>query len=141
MKARLLPLLALMLAGGCTPAVTTYSPLVDDVQGEWGQLVLTKDENHCLPIALGHKTPWSFRAVGLAAGSGAAQNLTTAAVSLPAAPVVLGAGAAGGAGAEIATELGLRDPTQIRILVKCLDARSRKSGAYSVIDPAGQEGP
>lgn len=131
--------LAALALCACTPMAATYEVDVIDVQGEWGQLMLQKDEAFCRRHALAHKPPISARAIGNAGAQGGLANASpaaaAAAASPPSAVAIVVAGAAGGAGQEGLAELGLNDPQQVKILARCVDARGKRSSAYSVTDP------
>lgn len=124
--------LACALLSGCVSPVEDYAPDVIDITDP---AKLAADEIFCRAHALAYKPPFNLQSIGLAAGQGASQNATAAAVSPATAPLVLGAGAAGGASGQLLSLVGLRGPEQIKIFVRCLEARGRKSGAYTVTDP------
>lgn len=119
--------IALLLLSGCG-GVAEYNPYIVDISQPQ---TLVDDKRDCLGYALGYKPGLNGSAISSAAAQGAASNLAGAAVS-PLVPVL---GAAGGAGGEFLTEMGLLTTAQRRVFLICLSHRGERSRAYNVIDP------
>jgi hypothetical protein len=123
--------LPLFLAG-CVifPSPDTYEPLTAEVTDAAQYEV---DLASCHAVAHNYKPGLNGGAVARAAISGAANN--TAYAVLPPIGLVPLAGAAGGAVGASFTGLGINGEKTIKVLVKCLEERTRRDKSAIVVDP------
>ncbi len=119
--------LASSLLVACIP-LENFKPLVIDVTD---QSALDRDSRQCLQVAEGYKPGLDVGQIASATAQGASGNLANAVIN----PLVPAFGAAGGAATATLQGFGLLDASQKRVLLRCLEHRGMKSGAYNLVDP------
>ena len=120
-------IIAGLLLSGCT-TVSTFTPYTPVIHN---QRQYALDEHKCLKYANSYHPGVDLQSIASAGVSSGVQNIAEAAVS----PVAVGLSAAGGAGAQALSGLGLNSQAQIHVYVMCLDHFTDLDHSALVLDP------
>lgn len=116
--------IAWALAGCASPG----PPLAFDVKDG---AAYDADLATCRTYAAAARPRLSASSVGVAGGRSGLQNSAGAAIN-PAVPAIA---ALGGAASEALNELNLAGESERRLVVRCMERKGDKSGAYFILDP------
>lgn len=133
MKASLSLLVCLGLSEALTscavfPEARTYAPVIVEVTDA---AQMQRDLTQCHAAADNYAPGVSAGRVAQRAAAGAASNAGGAALS----PLVPVAGAAGGVAVALIDGYDLTGQSGIRILVRCLEEKSRRDQSFLIADP------
>ncbi len=92
-----------------------------------------RDRVTCIDVANAHAHNFSAAAIAAKAGEGASANAGQTAVAGN--PLVLVAGAAGGASGELLADVGLDAGERKFKLARCMDLLGARRGTYRIVDP------
>ncbi len=112
---------------GCV-SVSTFTPYAPVV---YNPKQYALDGQRCLQYARNYSPGVDLQGIASAGVTGAVQNVAEAAIS----PAAVGLSAAGAAGAQALSGLGLNSQAQIHVYVLCLDHFTDRDHSALVLDP------